>query len=156
MEESYAEVTCGVCNAKLSLLKKDVKRGIIHKKGEDCNYTCSKVIKKYEDTDRLEDLELKIIYKVYRKFSKNIYNKYYNCVVCDLRNILYEESEPEYSESKRELSGYQISGYIPYSIRLDMRGFPKINLSKDQFDEMLTWKPNKLRKYLLSNNEDWL
>ena len=156
-QKTCMETNCSNCNVKLLVQKEDVKEEISQEKGELEKGWDFETVKEFPDTGTYQDLDFKITYVTQNKLNKDVFIKYFDCIVCGARNICYSNRdiinhESFQDEISRKIETYELGCYIPN--RSNGTSFPEVILTEDQFKDMLDWKPKKLFKYLKENHKE--
>lgn len=166
IKESCIEHECPDCNVKLLIFNKDIKSKTINKKGEEfISYDSNHISHKDVNYKDVISTRLIIWYDVYYTFDKDIKETYFKCLACKNNVTLnidgnnkwkfYSNKENYGTEFKREIDNYKLSGYYGDIFELTFNTYsPEIEITKEQYDKMKSWKPKRLINYLIDNYKE--
>lgn len=154
-KETCVNTTCQHCNVNLLIAKKDIKKRISHKKGDQYNTTTSKIRKEYPDMANYSSICMRQNFKIFNIFNKNVYVRYYKCIVCGSENILFDDFQYNdatfYDEKGTASNGYELDCYIHN--HYSGSSFPTAPLSACDTTMFKDLSSTKIVKYILSNTK---
>lgn len=155
-EETCVNTTCEHCNVNLSVVKKDIKKRVSHKKGEQHITTYSRTLKEYPDMARYSSIYMRQRFKVFNIFNKNAYKRYYKCIVCGSENVLHDDFQYEdksfYDEKGTASNGYELNCYI--HSYYDGSSFPSAKLAACDVEKFKDLSSTQIVKYILANSNE--